>query len=210
MNLSKLNPWNWFKHEDNSGNQSAQIPVNKNEAEHRSIAEQNPTTLHQGVNSLVRLHREFENMFDDVWAGFGLSAPNSSRIRDRLPLSSGISGPSASTFLGNFRANLDVSGDDKQYQIKLDVPGLTESELSIDIKENILTIKGTKEVEQESKDKQYYRVERSYGTFQRTLSIPGDGDVSDINAVLKDGVLILTIPRLEVAQKDVKRIPIST
>lgn len=206
MNLSKLNPWNWFKHEDSSGNQFDQIPVNKSDAEQRSIAEQKPAAPHRGVDSLVRLHREFENMFDDVWAEFGLSSPNSSRIRDKLPLTGSL----ANTLLDDFRANLDVSGDDKQYQIKLDVPGLTVSELSIDIKDNILTIKGTKEVEQESKDKQYYRVERSYGTFKRTLSIPNDGYLSDINAKLKDGVLILTIPRREVEQEEVKKIPIST
>jgi HSP20 family protein len=208
MNLSKLNPWNWFKHEEGDNYHASQIPVNKERAGLGALSRPGDRSAitKPGIDSLVRLHRQFEQMFDDLWMGFGLTTPGTSLVKDILPMSAQPAG----TLLGDFRAALDVSGDDKQYLIRLDVPGFSESELSIDNQDNVITIKGHKEVEQESKDKQYYRVERSYGSFQRTLAIPDDGDINSIHAALKDGVLNITIPRREMEAKDSRKIPISS
>lgn len=105
---------------------------------------------------------------------------------------------------------IDVSGDDNRYEIELDVPDLSESDISIDVHDDVLTIKGQKEQRSENKDKHFYRVERSYGSFQRTLSLPDDANADEIKAELKKGVLRLEIPRRQVPEKDVKRIPISS
>ena len=111
---------------------------------------------------------------------------------------------------GIYRPQVDVSGDEKQYEITLDVPGLSEGDLAIEVKGDVLTVRGEKEEKHEQKDKQFYRVERSYGSFLRTLSLPGDANADDILARLKDGVLTLTIPRNPSEQADVKRISISS
>ena len=90
------------------------------------------------------------------------------------------------------------------------MPGLTEDDLSIEVKGDMLVITGEKEEKNEQTDKQFYRVERSYGVFQRTLSLPADTMSEDIHAQLKDGVLTLAIPRSRADQAGVKRIAISS
>lgn len=188
MNLSKLNPWNWFKHEE--GNQSEQqVPVTRKEAEAAPQV--------AGANPLVHLHQEMDRLFDEAFSSFGLPSI-SSRFGNRLGTS------------GMFRPSIDISGDDKQYEVLLDVPGLKESDLTVEVKGDTLFIKGEKEDTSESKDKHYYRIERSYGSFQRTLALPEDAKASDIQASLKDGVLKLVIPRTEVEPSDVQRIAISS
>jgi HSP20 family protein len=79
---------------------------------------------------------------------------------------------------------------------------LAESDLSLEVKDDVLTIKGQKE-------EHYYRVERSYGWFQRTLALPDDAIGDEIKADLDKGVLRLEIPRCEIANQQVKRISIN-
>lgn len=196
MNLEKLNPWNWFKHENAANENQNQIPVSRDKAESQTITEKNP---------LVQLHREMDKLFDQAFSAFGMPASRS--IFDSFS-PEGFTGNR--NLLGDYRPNIDVAGNKKQYEISLDVPGLKNDDLSIEVTGDVLTIKGRKEETKESKDKQFYRIERSYGSFQRTLSLPEDACADDIQANLKDGVLTLSIPRLEREEKDIKRIPISS
>jgi HSP20 family protein len=191
MNLEKLKPWNWFKHEEGEGGDRRQIPVVRDQAEGRTSG---------GPGSLISLHREMDRWFDNAFKSFGLPA-----------LSSGPgSMPAAGANLrGIYRPQIDVSGDDDSYQICLDVPGLTESDLSLELNGDVLSIRGHKEERNESRDRHYYRVERSYGSFQRTLALPDDADTEAIKASLDSGVLRLDIPRRTVAGSDTRRIPIS-
>lgn len=191
MNLEKLKPWNWFKHEDPQKQSQSQVPLTRNEAE--SL----PTRLGGGHGSLMRLHSELDRLFDDVFNAFGIPPLRSTNGRgDTLP--------------NGFVPQVDVSGDEKKYEITLDVPGLSESDISINVSGDILTISGQKEEKAESKDKHFYRIERSYGSFQRTLSLPDDVQANEIQASLKNGVLRLEIPRREGVKKDSKTIPISS
>lgn len=98
---------------------------------------------------------------------------------------------------------------EKNYQITLQVPGMEVENLSIEVQGDSLLVRGEKHESKENKDKEFYRVERSYGTFQRTLALPNDANVDEIKANLIDGVLILTIPRKQVESKKVKRIAIN-
>ena len=193
MNLEKLNPWNWFKHEGVEQVGQKQIPVARSEV--------NNLAPMASADSLLRLHSEMDKLFDNVFNSFGMPALRSAFPNQRL---------SAGFPSGDFMPQVDIAGDEKQYDITLDVPGLSESDLSIDVKGDLLVIKGQKEEKSESKDKQFYRAERSYGSFQRTLSLPDDAVTEEIKANLKDGVLKLEIPRREVADKDIKRINISS
>lgn len=70
-------------------------------------------------------------------------------------------------------------------------------------------ISGNKEEKSEQKDQHYYRIERSYGAFRRTLALPEDADKEAISANMKDGVLELTIPRKALPRKDIRQIPIN-
>ena len=113
------------------------------------------------------------------------------------------------SLLGDYRAKLDVSGNNNEYEVSIDLPGFSEDDIEIELNGNILTVKGQKEEKNESKEKQYYRIERSSGSFQRTLSLPEDANRDDISANMKNGLLVITIPRKELPKDDVKRISIT-
>jgi HSP20 family protein len=192
MNLEKLKPWNWFKHEESDTGEGSQIPVSRSEAENLPLA---------GRDSLMSLHRDIDRWFEDAFKSFGMSSLDSNLQSRAMP---GIS-------LSNiYRPQIDVSGDTNCYEINLEVPGLTESDISLEVKDDVLTIKGKKEERSEDKDKHYYRVERSYGSFQRTLALPDDAIGDEIKANLDKGVLRLEIPRRETPDQEVKRISINS
>jgi HSP20 family protein len=188
MDIEKLKPWNWFKHEDSANTLSRQVPV----------------TRGQGgapADSLMRLHQEMDRCFDELSSSFGFPS-----LSTRLG-----GGDRALAPLSNFyRPQIDVSADNNSYDIKLDVPGMTESDLSIEVRDDVLMIRGEKQERSEDKDKHYYRVERSYGAFQRTLALPDDANTDEIGARLEKGVLRLEIPRRENAAQNVRRIEISS
>ncbi|MEN6386905.1 MAG: Hsp20/alpha crystallin family protein, partial [Phycisphaerales bacterium] len=92
---------------------------------------------------------------------------------------------------------MNLSETDKEIVITADLPGIEEKDLDISVSKGELTIKGEKKKETEEKNKNYYRMERSYGNFTRTIALPEGIDESKINAELKKGVLKLTIPRTE-------------
>lgn len=187
MDLEKLKPWNWFKHEQGETGGS-QIPVS------RERAGQLPRG---GGESLMSLHRDMDRWFDEAFRSFGMPGLEGGTFGDmKMP--------------GLFSPKLDIAGDANCYEISLDVPGMNESDLSLEVRDDVLTIKGQKEERSENKDKHYYRVERSYGSFQRTLALPDDANADEIRANLEKGVLKLEIPRRETASKDVKRISISS
>ena len=190
MDLEKLKPWNWFKHEE--GDNGREVPAKKSALESTAFAR---------PDSLLELHREMDRWFDDAFKSFGMPSRAA-----RLP---GLAASSAQ-MEPFFKPQIDVAGDERGYQVSLDVPGLTEDDLSLEITDDLLVIKGQKEARSEDKDKHYYRVERSYGTFRRTLSLPDDADAGAISAKLDKGVLRLDIPRREGTRNDVRRISINS
>lgn len=109
-----------------------------------------------------------------------------------------------------FMPQMNVSETEKEIIVTADVPGVEEKDLDISITKNELTIKGEKKSETEEKNKDFYRIERSYGTFSRTVMLPQGIDESKVNAELKKGVLKLTIPKSAEAVSERKKIQIKT
>ncbi len=107
-----------------------------------------------------------------------------------------------------FKPSLDIASDDKEYSVKIELPGIEAGNVSIEYSDQTLKIKGEKRQEKEEKEKNYYRVERSYGSFERILDLPEDSDIENITSNYKDGVLSITIPRKMLPQKDTKKIDI--
>jgi len=192
MNIEKLKPWNWFKHEEGGNGGGQPIPVSRAQVE-------NPRASSAG--SLMSLHRDMDRWFEDAFKSFAMPS---------FPSMFESAGGVGAKLSGFYRPQIDVSGDNNCYEISLDVPGLTDSDLSLEVKDDVLVIKGEKEERSEDKDKHYYRVERSYGSFQRTLSLPDDANADEIKANLDKGVLRLEIPRRAIAEQEVKRISISS
>ena len=112
------------------------------------------------------------------------------------------------TFFGNWPTYehklwpaIDVAESDDAIVVKAEVPGCRADDIDISVHGNTLTITGEKKQEQEQKEKGYYHLERSYGSFRRDLNLPNDVDAAKIDAACKDGVLTITLPKAEKAKK---------
>lgn len=188
MDIKKLNPWNWFKHEEKQPEQAEIVPVKQGDYPQPGT----PFT------SMMQLHRDIDRLFDNAFRGFPSSG------RSLLGRQMG-----EDNFLPSFHASVNVASDDKQYTITLEAPGMQQKDITIELQDRVLCIKGNKQQGKEEEGKHYYRIERHYGSFERMLSIPDDGDVKSINATMKDGVLTVAIPRTETSVSKVKKIEIS-
>lgn len=92
---------------------------------------------------------------------------------------------------------MDLMETEQHYVLKADLPGLTEDDINIELENNILTVSGDRKAEQEQKGEGYYRVERAFGTFARTLTLPEGVDPDGIAASFDNGVLEVRIPKPE-------------
>jgi len=172
MNIQKWNPWNWFKNE-NEG-KAASVPVHR---ERGSVGD-----------PLWNMHREIDRLFDGVFSPFTGSLP-------RLLEGGGYGGLS-----GMLKPNLDIKETKRDYQISVEVPCVDENDIKLELVGGALTIKGEKKHEKKHEDENYYCVERSYGSFSRTLNLPSDANEDSIEAKFKSGVLTITVPRRQIAK----------
>ncbi len=102
----------------------------------------------------------------------------------------------------------DVAETDKSYQLHMEMPGVTKEQLRVNLSGNVLTIKGEKKAEKESKEKDYHCVERSYGSYQRAFSLPSNVDGNKISAEFRNGVLTVEIPKTEETVSTARKIEV--
>jgi len=102
---------------------------------------------------------------------------------------------------GEWFPALDVSETKNDIVVKTEVPGLDPKEIDISLTDGILTIKGEKKQEKEEKEENYHLIERSFGTFSRSIRLPREVQSDKINATYKNGVLKVTLPKSEEAKK---------
>ncbi len=107
-----------------------------------------------------------------------------------------------------FTPSMDVHEDEKEIVISTELPGLDESQVDVSFEDDMLTVKGEKREEEEQKDKNYYRMERRYGSFRRSLRLPDMADPEKAQATFKNGVLRIQIPKKEESQIKRKKIDI--
>ncbi len=101
---------------------------------------------------------------------------------------------------GAFVPAVDIAEHKDNYLVRADLPGLRKEDVNVTLQDNFLTIRGEKKHETESKDANYYRRERVYGTFSRVIELPTSVDAKKIEASFKDGVLHITLPKSEEAK----------
>lgn len=104
---------------------------------------------------------------------------------------------------------VDITEDEKEYVIKAEIPEMKKEEIKINVHDDVLSVSGERKYEQEEKGKKYHRVERSYGSFMRSFTLPEDADGSKIAAEYKDGVLKLHLPKTDKAKSKAVEIKIS-
>jgi HSP20 family protein len=95
---------------------------------------------------------------------------------------------------------VDIIEKEDDFQIKVELPGVDKKDVKITVQDDVLTIKGEKKKEEEKKGENYYRVERCYGTFQRSFTLPSSVASDKIDASYDNGVLTIRIPKLEEAK----------
>jgi HSP20 family protein len=107
---------------------------------------------------------------------------------------------------GTWEPVVDISETPESYLVTAELPGLTKDDVNINYEDGVLTIRGEKKQEKEEKRKNYHRVERSFGAFERSFRVPSRVLVDKIEAKFKDGILNLMLPKAEEARP--KEIPI--
>jgi HSP20 family protein len=128
-------------------------------------------------NSLTTLHNEMDDLFDSFFRGL-----------DR-PFAGYKAWPA-----------IDVAEDENSIIVRAEVPGCNAEDIEISVYGNTLTISGEKKLKEEKKEKGYYHVESSYGSFRREITLPTDVDSGKIDATCKEGVLSITLPKAEKAK----------
>src|SRR5207253_7631815 len=94
----------------------------------------------------------------------------------------------------------DITEDDKEYIIKAELPDVKKEDVKVTVENGVLTISGERKFEKEEKKKKYHRIERAYGTFVRTFSLPDVADAGKVKAEFKNGVLTVHMPKSEKAK----------
>ena len=116
------------------------------------------------------IQNEFNRLVDSVWSG---------RKESWMPA-------------------VDVFDNKDAVVVKAEIAGMDPDDIQIEVDDNVLTIKGERKFEEEVDDERYYRVERRFGSFQRSLALPQGAKADDIVAAYEDGILTVTVPKAEV------------
>ena len=101
--------------------------------------------------------------------------------------------------LGDWNPRVDISESNGSYIIKADVPGVAKEDLKVSLDGGVLTIQGERRQEKEEDNKRFHRIERLYGSFSRSFSLPDDADATGLKATTKEGQLVVSVPRKAVA-----------
>ena len=109
-----------------------------------------------------------------------------------------------------FMPRVDVSETDLEVKVTAELPGMDEKDISVELQENVLILRGEKKSEQEEKGKNWFRREQSYGSFHRAIELPAGVDAGKASAQFKKGVLTFKAPKLEEEKEKRKAIPIET
>ncbi len=105
-----------------------------------------------------------------------------------------------SLFDGEWAPSVDVYENEKMIVVKTELPGMAEGDIDVDIMGDTLTIKGEKKKEEEQKDRHYHRLERVYGSFHRSVTLPGEVVPEKVKASFKNGVLEIEVPKKKAAK----------
>lgn len=112
----------------------------------------------------------------------------------------GQDGGTEALAVADWTPSVDVSETEGEYIIKAELPEVRKEDVKVTLEDGLLTIQGERRHEQDERTKKYHRIERSYGRFARTFSVPESVDDAKVKAEYRDGVLSLTLPKAEKAK----------
>ncbi len=102
----------------------------------------------------------------------------------------------------------DMSESDKEYELSIELPGMNEKDVEVTVKDNMITLKGEKRFERETKEKDYHIAERSFGSVRRTFSVPADVDPGKVTAKFAKGVLTVHLPKTKEVRSKPQKIDV--
>lgn len=139
------------------------------------------------MNALSKWHpfRELEDIQDRVLRALRLGQP--------------VEGQQ-SLVVADWSPSVDISEDEKEYLIKAELPEVKKEDVKVSVENGVVSIRGERKFEKEEKNKKFHRVERSYGSFQRSFSLPEDADAAKVTAEYKDGLLQVRLGKNEAKQ----------
>lgn len=136
-------------------------------------------------DTVLALQDEIDSLFDDFFnRPFGLLRRPSRGFET----------------LRKFTPSIDVSETAKQVNIKAELPGMEADDIDLEVRDEMVLIRGEKKSEREEKDEQFYRLERSYGSFHRSIPLPAEINVDKAKANFKNGVLSIKLPKVKPSQ----------
>jgi HSP20 family protein len=155
-----------------------------------SIRDLSPFRGHRTGHALRSLHEEVDKVFDD----FVRAIPSFPSLSD--------------AWNGGSVPSVDVSETDKAFEVAAELPGVEEKDVEVTLVKGVLTIKGEKRAEKEEKGKSFHHVERSYGSFVRSVPLSAEVDADKVQAEFSKGVLKVTLPKKPSAASETKKIAI--
>ncbi|MGE5537362.1 MAG: Hsp20/alpha crystallin family protein [Gemmatimonas sp.] len=135
----------------------------------------------RGAWPLMDLHREIDRLFDDFGRGF-FDMPSFRRAEAMVP---------------QLSTRTNVAETDGAYEIEMELPGIEEKDIDVKIAGDVLTVSGERKEEKDEQKKEYHLVERSYGSFRRSFTLPENVAQEKIAATFKNGVLSVMLPKKE-------------
>jgi len=136
------------------------------------------------------MHHDMDSLFDDFFRGFDLDP---------------FFGPDISSY----SPKVDVKESDREIKVLAELPGMDEKDINVTLNKDSLTLKGEKKEEKEENDIGYHRLERSYGSFCRTIPLPVEIESDNVSASYKKGILTITVPKSKKPLEEKKKIKIA-
>lgn len=155
-----------------------------------------PAPVYKPFPAFRSLQDEVNKIFEEFRHGFHF-APGALENFEKLEKFGGV------------QTKVDVKETDKAVIVTAELPGVELNDIEVTLKNDGLVISGEKKFEKEEKDKGYYRMERSYGSFYRTVPFPCAINRDEVNASYKDGLLKVTMPKTAEAIENEKKISVN-
>ena len=173
------------------GRKKSQLPVHMDRPlEYQADAWEQP---------FMELRKATDRLFEDFFRSF------------RWPLAEKRSpwGLTTGVFVSDW-PRVDMDETDEEIRITAELPGVDRDNIDISVSDDRITIRGEKKEQEEKKGKDYYTLERSYGSFQRSFYLPCEVESDSVDASFKDGVLTVKLPKSAAARERIKKIPVRT
>ncbi len=149
--------------------------------------------LAEMTRPLMKMQRELNRVFDDFFEG-GSMMRRPSMLTDTMP----------------FEPRMDLSETADEFKITADVPGMSEDDIDITVSDDTLIINGERSESTEEEEENYFRRERSYGMFHRRVPLPDNVERDNIDAIFKNGVLTINVPKTEEARSNWRKIEVKS